>query len=62
MKYQVNENCIGCELCADICPEVFSMGEDGFSHASEEDVPDSCKDSAKEAMDSCPSDAIEEVS
>lgn len=61
MKYYVNANCISCELCATICPEVFSMGEEGFAQAIEEDVPAGCEDSAREAMESCPVDAIEEA-
>ena len=61
MKYLVNENCISCELCTTICPEVFSMSEEGAAQAIDEDVPEECEDSAEEAMDSCPVDAIEEA-
>ena len=61
MKYFVNENCISCELCTTICPEVFSMNEEGVAQAIDEDVPEESEDSAEEAMDSCPVDAIEEA-
>ena len=34
MNATVNENCIGCGLCAGTCPEVFRMGDDGVAHGS----------------------------
>ena len=40
MKYYVNENCIGCGLCESVCPEVFSLSDDGVAVAISEDVPD----------------------
>ncbi len=61
MRYFVNENCISCELCTTICPEVFAIGNDGFSHAIKEDVPEDCEASAEKAMESCPVAAIEEA-
>lgn len=52
------EACIGCELCVDICPQVFSMDDDGLAIAIEEEIDESLIDSAKEAEESCPTDAI----
>ncbi len=59
MKFFVNENCIGCGLCPDTCPEVFSMTDDGVARAIDEDAPDEHEVSALEAMENCPVDAIE---
>jgi arginine/lysine/ornithine decarboxylase/ferredoxin len=56
MNASVNENCIGCGLCAGTCPEVFSMGDDGFAHGGE--VPDAQMGLAQEARDGCPVSAI----
>jgi ferredoxin len=49
--------CIGCGLCAELCPEVFEMGDDGLAHAV---GADQCEDAGccEEAADSCPVDAI----
>ncbi len=35
MKFKVNENCIGCGLCANTCPDVFSMADEGSAVAIE---------------------------
>ena len=61
MKFKVNENCIACGMCVSICPEVFSMGDEGFAVAVDGDVPSDVEDSAHEAAESCPVDAIEEA-
>ena len=61
MKYFVNENCIGCGLCAGTCPEVFSMSDEGNAVAIETDAPVEYEDSAAEAKDNCPVGAIEEA-
>ncbi len=59
MKAKVDPNtCIGCELCPTICPEVFKMGDDGVAHAIVELVPGDVEDTAREAAESCPVDAI----
>ncbi len=61
MKFKVNENCIACGMCVSVCPEVFSMSDEGYAVAIEEDVPTEVEDSAHEAAEGCPVDAIEEA-
>ncbi|WP_322631391.1 ferredoxin [Aedoeadaptatus coxii] len=61
MKYRVNESCIGCGLCVGICPEVFSMTDEGKAKAIETEVPADSEAAAEEAKDSCPVGAIEEA-
>ncbi|MCC8016367.1 MAG: ferredoxin [Clostridiales bacterium] len=36
MKYFVNENCIGCGLCAETCPSIFELTDAGAAHAKED--------------------------
>ncbi|MCD7894609.1 MAG: ferredoxin [Erysipelotrichaceae bacterium] len=60
MSYKVNENCIGCGTCAAICPDVFDLNADGLAENIIGDIPDELMDSAKEAAESCPVEAIVE--
>lgn len=57
--YVDKDTCIGCEACVGICPEVFSMDNDGKSVAIKEDISKSIENSAVEARDSCPVSAID---
>ncbi|MDO5037511.1 MAG: ferredoxin [Tissierellia bacterium] len=61
MRYQVNDQCIGCGLCEGICPDVFSMTDAGVAQAIDQDVPQDALETAAEAMESCPVQAIEEA-
>lgn len=58
--YKVNENCIGCGACIAICPEVFQLNEEGFAMTVCDDVLDEYKETAKEAAQACPVNAIVE--
>ncbi len=50
--------CIGCGLCAEICPEVFSMGDDMIAQVTLSPVPSGLEDKAREAAAACPVEAI----
>lgn len=54
------DECIGCGDCADICPEVFSMADDGLAEVTGEVTADNLEE-AQEAADSCPVEIIEIV-
>jgi len=60
MKISVDkELCTGCELCADICPDIFEMqGETAEAYANNDPVPEDMQDCAREVSDSCPAGAI----
>ena len=59
MKALVDRNaCIGCETCVGICPEVFSMDDEGISVAIDEEIDTDILELAEEAMDDCPVGAI----
>ena len=51
--------CIGCGLCPSVCPEVFSMEDDGKAEVIVAEVPNNSETQAKEAEAGCPVNAIE---
>jgi len=67
-KVKVNHDaCVGCGVCASMCPDVFVLGPDGkaiiveqYRGASEAEgeIPDDLVDCARSAADSCPQQAI----
>lgn len=60
MKVKVNKDaCIGCGACAAICDEVFEINDEGLSEAKVEEVKDEFQDEVRDAVDSCPTGAIE---
>jgi ferredoxin len=52
------DGCIACGLCADTCPEVFRMAEDGLAEAYVDEVPKEQEDAAAEAAEDCPVNVI----
>jgi ferredoxin len=62
VKVYVDQDlCISCGLCISICEEVFSWNDDDKAQAIDEEVPEELEDSVKEAIESCPTEAISEI-
>lgn len=56
------ESCIGCGACASICPNVFEIDDEhGYAHVVVDQIADDDKESAIDAMEGCPTNAIVEV-
>ncbi len=53
-----HDGCIGCGLCADTCPSVFRMADDGIAEVYTDPVPADEEDAATEAADGCPVSVI----
>lgn len=58
MEAHVNDACIGCGLCTNICASVFMMTDEGVAAAKDEIYPEE-EDQTREAAESCPVSAIE---
>ena len=58
MEAKVNEGCISCGACVDICPEVFRFGDEGTAEAYQSVMPEN-EETAIEARDSCPVSVID---
>ena len=58
VNVHVNENCIGCGLCVNMCGSVFLMTEEGVAAARDEIFPEQ-EGQVQEAAESCPVNAIE---
>lgn len=60
MKVFVDQDlCISCGLCISICEDVFSWNEDDKAEAIDTDIPEEFTDEVEEAVESCPTDAIQ---
>lgn len=61
MKFFVNDDCIGCGLCAATCPDVFQLGEEGTARAIDADITGAQQLCAVEAEQNCPVNAIQQL-
>jgi ferredoxin len=57
MTVTITEECIACEKCVQVCPEVFAMG-DTYAEVKVDTVPDKYEDAVREAAGECPVAAI----
>jgi ferredoxin len=58
MKAAVDPDlCTGCGLCVDVCPEVFDL-EGELATVIVDEVPADAEETAQEAAESCPVEAI----
>jgi ferredoxin len=59
MKVEVDaDRCQGHARCWDICPEVFSLDDEGHSYVTVADVPPELTERARQAASNCPERAI----
>ncbi len=62
MKAHVDQDlCISCGLCISTCEDVFHWNDDEKAEAIEEEVSAELEDSVREAIENCPTEAIQEV-
>ena len=52
--------CRGHGMCLTLCPEVFSLTDDGYAEAITSDVPTELEATTREAIECCPEQAISE--
>ncbi|MCK4352272.1 ferredoxin [candidate division WOR-3 bacterium] len=65
MKVKIDEEkCTGCGICESLCPDIFEMVRHDLHHGVEDDIakvktpePDDIE-CVKEAVESCPGEAI----
>lgn len=61
MRVWVDDQCCrGHGMCLTLCPEVFSLTDDGYSVAISSNVPTELEAAAREAIECCPEQAIKE--
>jgi ferredoxin len=53
--------CCGYGVCADICPDVYKLDENGMVYVDDEIVPDGMEALAQEGADACPQSALKLV-
>ncbi len=63
MKVKVDQSkCIGCGNCVALSEsQVFDFNDDGLANPILEDIPADLEEVTREAINECPTEAIEEV-
>lgn len=50
--------CCGYGLCAQLCPEIYKLDEDGLVVLATDTVPDGLEEAAREGAAACPAEAL----
>lgn len=50
--------CVSSGSCANVCPEVFELGDDGYLHVLQPEPDEALRTSVDEAAELCPTGAI----
>ena len=50
--------CCGYGVCAEICPEVYKLDENGLVFVDSEIIPGGLEEEAKEGAAACPAEAL----
>lgn len=59
MKVKIDRNlCTGDAICAEICPDVFEIDNEGLAVVKSEQVPTDLEDDVTEAAETCPEECI----
>jgi ferredoxin len=53
--------CCGYGICAEICPDVYKLDENGIVYVDDEIVPEGLEDSAREGAEACPQAALKVI-
>lgn len=59
MKVRVDlDSCVSSGSCANVCPEVFELRDDGYLHVLQEEPDEALRASVEDAAELCPTGAI----
>ncbi|MDD2402517.1 MAG: ferredoxin [Clostridia bacterium] len=62
MKVKIDQDlCIACGVCISLAPNIYDWDKNGKAKVIQEEVPEGKEDEAREALEDCPTEAIEEV-
>lgn len=50
--------CVGSGSCANVCPEVFELGDDGYLRVLEPEPGEALRSAVEDAVELCPTGAI----
>ena len=56
-----DQRCRGHGVCTTLCPDVFSLTDDGYAVAIPSDVPTGLEAATQEAIQCCPEQAISAI-